>query len=130
MIAADTNLLLRFFVKDNDAQTKAVTRWLAERTADDPVFVSMIVLCELAWVLRRRYCYPPDRVRELLIAMLETEEFVFEDEAAISAILASGRKTDFPDEIIAYISRRAGCRVTMTFDQEAAARVPSMELLS
>jgi len=130
MIAADTNLLLRYFVKDNDAQTKAVTRWLAERTADDPVFISMIALCELVWALRSRYRYPPDRVRELLIAMLETEEIVLEDEAAISAIIASGRNTDFSDEIIAYSSRRAGCRVTMTLDQEAAAMVPSMALLA
>jgi predicted nucleic-acid-binding protein len=130
MLAADTNLLLRYFVRDEDAQTKAVTRWLAERSADDPVFISMIVLCELVWVLRRRYRYPPDRVRELLIAMLETEEIVLEDEAVISAILASGRKTDFSDEIIAYSSRRAGCRATMTFDKEAAAMVPSMALLT
>lgn len=129
MIAADTNLLLRSFVRDNDEQTKAVTGWLAERTADDPVFISMIVLCELVWVLRRNYRYPPERIRDLLIAMLETEEFVLEDEAAISAILASGRRTDFSDEIIAYSSRRAGCRATVTFDQKAAASVPGMELL-
>ncbi len=130
MIAADTNLLLRSFVRDDDAQTKAATRWLSERTADDPVFVSMIVLCEMVWVLRRNYRYPMERVRALLIAMLETEEFVLEDEAAISAIVASGRKTDLSDELIALVSRRAGCRVTITFDQEAVASIPSMELLS
>ena len=59
-------------------------RWLGERTVDDPIFISMIVLCELVWVLRSRYRYPPDRVRELLIAVLETEEIVLEDEAAVS----------------------------------------------
>ena len=130
MIAADTNILLRSFVRDDEAQTGAVTRWLAERTADDPVFISMIVLCEMVWVLRRNYRYPPDRVHDLLVAMLETEEFVLEDEAAISAILSSGRKTDLSDELIAYISRRAGCRATVTFDQHAASAVPGMELLS
>ncbi|MCU0789694.1 MAG: hypothetical protein MUE79_01380, partial [Nitratireductor sp.] len=92
--------------------------------------ISMIVLCEMVWVLRSRYRYPPDRVRDLLVAMLETEEFVLEDEAAISAILSSGRMTDLSDEIIAYCSRRAGCRATVTFDQGAAAAVPGMELLS
>jgi predicted nucleic-acid-binding protein len=130
MIAADTNLLLRYFVKDSDAQTRSMERWLGERTVDDPMFISMIVLCELVWALRSRYRYPPDRVRDLLISMLETEEIVLEDEAAVSSILASGRKTDFSDEIIAYCARRAGCRDTMTFDREAAAMVPSMALLT
>jgi predicted nucleic-acid-binding protein len=120
MIAADTNILLRSFVRDGDAQSKAAMRWLAERTADAPVFC----------VLRGKYRYPPDRVRDLLIAMPETEEFVLEDEAAISAIPSSGRNTDFSDEIIAYCSRRAGCRATMTFDQHAASAAPAMELVS
>jgi predicted nucleic-acid-binding protein len=130
MIAADTNLLLRYFVRDDDAQAEAVTQWLGQRTADDPVFISMIVLCQMVWTLRRQYRYPPDRVQDLLVAMLETEEFVLEDEAAISAIMSSGRKTDLSDEFIAHVSRRAGCRATITFDQHAAATVPGMELLS
>ena len=130
MIAADTNLLLRYFVKDNDAQTELATRWLGQRTADDPVFISMIVLCELVWALRRRYSYPPDRVSDLLVMLLETEEIVLEDEAAISAIVASGRKADLSDEIIAHVSRRAGCRATVTFDRKAAKMIPAMELLS
>lgn len=46
MIAVDTNILVRLITRDDDAQSAA-----ADRIMEAPVFISLTVLLELAWVL-------------------------------------------------------------------------------
>ena len=52
MIALDTNVIVRFLVRDDPAQArraKALIDRLTER--EERAYVSDIVLCELIWVL-------------------------------------------------------------------------------
>lgn len=52
MIALDTNVLVRYLAQDDREQARVATRFIEEHlTADDPGFVSTIVLCEIIWVL-------------------------------------------------------------------------------
>ena len=54
MIGLDTNVLVRYIVRDDDEQAEAATRLIESKcTADNPGLVSSIVMCELAWVLTR-----------------------------------------------------------------------------
>jgi len=54
MIGLDTNVLVRYIVRDDEKQSAAATRLIeAKCTTDNPGRVSSIVLCELAWVLTR-----------------------------------------------------------------------------
>ncbi len=56
MIGLDTNVLVRFLVEDDAEQAvraKGVVRRAIER--DEKLFVSDVVVCELAWVLERAY---------------------------------------------------------------------------
>ncbi len=44
MKAVDTNVLLRFLVRDDDEQAAVAAAFFSKRTAEDPAFVSLIGL--------------------------------------------------------------------------------------
>ena len=129
MKAVDTNVLLRHIVQDDPVQSARASAFFDERTAEDPAFVSLIVVAELVWALRRRYRYPREQIRFLFTALLETAELVFEEEASLSALVSGKDKGDIADHLIAISATRAGCTSTVTFDRRASLSVPAMELL-
>ena len=56
MIAIDTNVLVRFLVRDDEAQfARASALFERAQRADDAVFLAELVVCELVWVLQRAY---------------------------------------------------------------------------
>lgn len=130
MKAIDTNVLLRFVVRDDEMQFAKARDFLGARTADDPAFVSLIVLVEFVWTLRQRYGRNRSDTRALVTALLESRELMFEDESEISSIVSDATEGDLADHFISYCARRAGCASTVTFDSKAAKAVPAMELLT
>lgn len=130
MKAIDTNILLRFVIRDDDNQFARASSFLHSRTPADPAFVSLIVLVEFVWTLRQRYGYDRSAIRTLVTTLLEVREIAFEDEDELSAIVADADRGDLADHLISYAARRAGCSSTVTFDVRASKAIPSMELLS
>lgn len=130
MKAVDTNVLLRYVLRDDEDQFARAAAFFRDRTAQDPAFVSLLVLAEFAWTLRRRYRYTRADIRSLVETLMETAEMVFEDEIMLAAVVAEAERGDLADHLISYSARRAGCGSTVTFDTEAARAVSSMELLS
>lgn len=132
MIGVDTNILLRYIVKDDAQQYAKAEAFLKARTADDPAFVSLIVLVELTWVLRRLYRYPRAQVHAVLLLIVETAGLVVEDEYFVSMLVGSGvaLKDELADYLIVHSAAKAGCARTLTFDHAAVAAVPDMELLA
>jgi predicted nucleic-acid-binding protein len=132
MIGVDTNILLRYIVKDDAAQYAKAEAFLKARTADDPAFVSLIVLVELTWVLRRLYRYPRAQVHAVLLLIVETAGLVVEDEYFVSMLVGSGvaLKDELADHLIVHSAAKAGCAQTVTFDRDAVAAVSGMELLA
>jgi len=56
MIALDTNVLIRFLVRDDEEQFERAERLIRRAArAGEPVFISLLVLLETEWVLRSRY---------------------------------------------------------------------------
>jgi predicted nucleic-acid-binding protein len=131
LIGVDTNVLARLFVTDNAQQHAAARRFFAERSADDPAFVSALVQAELVWLLERTMRFPIERIVDVLQGILSSADFVVEHSDLLEEALHSwtGNTLDLADYLIAGIARRAGCEVTATFDKAAARRVPGMELL-
>lgn len=130
MKAVDTNVLLRYVLRDDEGQFERAKTFFRTRTAQDPAFVSLIVLAEFAWALRQRYRYSRADIRSLVETLLETAEIAFEDETMLALIVSEAARGDLADHLISYCARRAGCDSTVTFDTEAARHIPSMELLS
>lgn len=117
-VIADTNLLIRVATRDDPAQTALAEALLREA---DSVAVTMVTLCEFAWVLLRTYKKPPREV-SMAIRQLLTISSVAVDRPAVDAglaILEAGG--DFADGVIAFEGRRLGGEVFVTFDRKAAA---------
>ncbi len=122
MIAIDTNVLVRHLTEDDPAQTAVARRFLARLSPDEPGFVSIVVLAELYWVLRRgRSKLSADRALSALEIILDTPELEVEDEESVSRSLERARAgADFADALIADAAELYGCSETVTFDRGAA----------
>jgi predicted nucleic-acid-binding protein len=131
MIGVDTNVLLRLFVNDNEAQHKAVQAFFGRRAAGDAAFISSIVLAELIWALSKRYGYPRRRILDLVDGITRSADFVLEQsEIVVRAVEhCRGANSSLTDVLVSFLAAAQGCEKTMTFDREAAKLVPDMELL-
>ena len=130
MIGLDTNLLVRFFMQDDVLQTAAVSRLFSTLHAQNPGYVSLVVLVELHWVLER--FYRVDRESRLVIteSLLSADQLKVESSHVVRQALALSKasKADFPDCLIAKLEESAGCKTVYTFDK-AAAKHAGMSLL-
>jgi predicted nucleic-acid-binding protein len=98
MIALDTNVLVRFLVEDDKAQSTKAARFVATAiAADEPLFISDVVMCETVWVLVAAYRVPRAEVGEILGRLLMAAHLRFADVDRLSHALEAFRagKGDF-----------------------------------
>jgi predicted nucleic-acid-binding protein len=79
-------------------------------------------MTETVWVLERAYRLSNVRIAEVIERLLQTSVLVIENEAEVFAamtVLQEGSGS-FADALIGELGDRAGCSVTLTFDQKAA----------
>ena len=123
MLGVDTNVLVRFLVRDDEVQFEKARKLIKrEVAAGRRVFVSQLVLLETEWVLRSRYSLPKNLIIEAISGLLGATDVRFEDEPAIEEALFIWKDTaaDFADCLIGAQNRRLGCRATATFDVKAS----------
>lgn len=131
MIGLDSNVIIRHLVEDDRTEVERVRRFLAQRcTVEQPGYLNRIVLCEIAWVLKRLYRYDRAVIAGVLDSLLHTAEIVVEDrELAIEALETYRRsRADFADCLIGLTNRAAGCDATATLDR-AAAGLPTFQAI-
>ncbi|MQX38500.1 PIN domain-containing protein [Roseospira navarrensis] len=124
MIALDTNLLVRYITQDDDAQSPVATGVIEDRcTPDAPGWISLVVLCELVWVLSRAYRYDKAQIADVLDRLLATAELRVEQEELARAALAGWRTSgaDFADHVILESARAAGALPLVTLDRRLGA---------
>lgn len=121
MIALDTNVLVRFLVRDDEAQA-ARARRLIETCAEtgEACLVSNPVLCELEWVLESVYHASRAEVASAVQALLGMPPFQVEDAPVTERALRmySKGKGDFSDLLLGQVGRTRGARTTYTFDRD------------
>lgn len=123
MLGIDTNVLVRFLVRDDEAQFERARKLIQRELATGgEVFVNQLVLMETEWVLRSRYSLSKHRVVEAISGLLDASDVRFEDEAAVEEALFLWKESvaDFADCLIGARNRRLGCRATATFDLRAS----------
>lgn len=117
MLGVDTNVLVRFLVRDDKAQFEKA-RKLIERevSAGRRIFIGQLVLLETEWVLRSRYGLSKNQIIETISGLLDTADVQFEDEPAIEEALFTWKDAvaDFAGCLIGAKNRRLGCRATAT----------------
>ena len=127
MLGIDTNVLVRYLVRDDEAHFEKASRLIKrEIGTGEAVFVSLPVLLETEWVLRSRYGLKKAEIVNAISGLLDTTEIQFEAESAIEESLKQWKDStaDFADCLIGAHNRRLGCRATATFDAKAA-RLPA-----
>ena len=119
MLGLDTNVLVRFLVRDHEAQFERARRLIKrEIGAQEKVLISLLVLLETEWVLRSRYGRQKNQILDAISGLLDSAEVELEHEPTIEEALYLWKDStaDFADCLIGAHHRRLGCRATATFD--------------
>lgn len=110
MIAVDTNVLLRYLLQDDPAQSKQAAALI---TGDADALITDVVLVEALWTLKgKRYNLEKESIIKVINSLFEEPNIKFEDGQTIWRALSdyknakavkSGEKkkeADFPDALI------------------------------
>jgi predicted nucleic-acid-binding protein len=131
MIGLDTNVLVRYLVQDDDAQSVLASRLIEETISiDNPGYITLISLVEVVWVLHSCYSVNKSKLCTMIRMILETKQFLVEQsESCYRALkLFEDGNGDFSDALIVTSGKDVGCSETMTFDKKA--KSVGMTLLS
>jgi predicted nucleic-acid-binding protein len=115
MLALDTNVLARYYVREGGGARaqEEVARAVIERGTQ--LFVAKTVVLELEWVLRGVYGHPPKDVCRVIEHLLSLDHIEIEDRPAVESALGNLRRgLDFADALHHASSR--SCEALLTFD--------------
>jgi predicted nucleic-acid-binding protein len=128
MIAVDTNIVVRFLVRDDETQATLA----ASLIHTNEIWVAKTVLLETEWVLRRLYGFTPENVDGGFRTLAGMSTVFLEDEAAVAKALdwfAQG--LDFADAL--HLASAGSAKRFATFDQKLvkrAGRLTGLEMAS
>ena len=117
MRAVDTNILARFYLRDDATQGRIAAGVLS----GGDVFVPKTVVLELEWVLRYVADQPEHKVIECLAHLIALPGVTVEDRDEIDAALNHSRNgIDFADTL--HLAASKACSELLTFDDRGYAR--------
>jgi len=119
LVFVDTNVFLRFFVKDVEPFYQKA-RELFEKAENGIITLETndMVIAEIVWVLESYYGFTKAEIKEVIDTILETKNVKVTNHSRVKEAvnLYTLGKMDFIDAYnIAYI-RTKGCRKVATFD--------------
>jgi len=123
MMAVDTNVLVRFLVRDDERQAELVRkRFSAAEARREVLFVSLLVILETLWVLESVYAIPREDILASIGDLMMMPIFEIEALPAVQGFASSARQTrgDLSDVLIGHAAKLAGCSSVLTFDKTAA----------
>ena len=106
MIAIDTNVLLRYLLRDDEVQAERARRVIA---CGERVLITDVVLAETVWTLSgRRYRATRADLIDLVNKLLQDANLRFEDDEVVWNALQAYRRTevDFADALIVCKARK------------------------
>jgi len=120
MLALDTNVLARYYVREGGAARAQAEVARSVIDGGPQLFVAKTVMLELEWVLRGVYGHPPDDVARVFDHLLSLGHIDIEDRAAVESALGNlKRGLDFADALHHASSR--SCEAFLTFDAKGFA---------
>ncbi|MBU4373945.1 MAG: type II toxin-antitoxin system VapC family toxin [Euryarchaeota archaeon] len=123
MKALDTNVLVRFLVRDDERQAETIYRIFKQAETDKEVFfVPLLVVLETVWVLESVYNIPRQEILYSINELILMPILKFETQSAILNFVSSARETkmDLSDLLIAHSAKFSGCECVLTFDKRAS----------
>lgn len=122
MTGLDTNVLVRYLAQDDAAQSAQATALIeGDLTERAPGFISLVVLVECCWVLKRLYAASPADIRSTVADLLDIAQLVVEQRELVAAALTrlGSGAGEIADALIFEIATRAGCQRIVSFDRSA-----------
>jgi predicted nucleic-acid-binding protein len=117
VVAADTNVIVRFLTRDDAAQAARAASLFSSKL----VWISKTVLLETAWVLHSLYGFTAIEVNEALKGFAGLRNVRVEDAGAVaSAFEWTALGIDFADAL--HLASSAGTNRFPTFDRRFARR--------
>ena len=128
MIALDTNALLRFMLRDDEAQFQLIVPHIVQADPNS-CLITLLVCLESDWVLETCYGLTKEQRIEFFNTIISVKQFAFEDIASLKRALLSFQKgnADFSDNLISAQAKTLGADQVLTFDKKA--RSAGMECL-
>jgi len=123
MKALDTNVLVRFLVKDDAEQAKLVYSLFKQaENQQQRLFVPILVVLEMIWVLQAVYSVQDQDILAALNDLLSMPVLLFETQPVLHAFIgaATGSNFDLADLLIAHSAKGHPCESVLTFDKKAA----------
>lgn len=117
-ITADTNVLLRLFLADDEAQALVAVETMETATL---VAVSVHSLCELSWVLSTRAAIPRSEIAGAIRGLIDAKNVVVNRPAVEAGLAVLDAGGDFADGVIAFDGQWLGGEVFVSFDKKAVA---------
>ena len=121
MVGIDTNVLLRYLLRDHEQQFLLAERLLRSLTTQAPGFITHGTLAEVYWVLTRSLHLDRTSALAVIRQFIDTDCLEFEDgETIVRALDLAEQGADFPDALIQGSMEQFGATETVTFDRHAA----------
>lgn len=117
MRAVDTNILVRYYLRDDPAQARLAEKILSAGN----VFVPKTVVLELEWVLRSVAGQPGNKVMDCLGHLIALPGITVEHQDQVETALRHCRDgIDFADAM--HLAASQACSEMLTFDDRGYAR--------
>jgi predicted nucleic-acid-binding protein len=120
--ALDTNIIVRFLVRDDEHQAERVYNlFKAAESAKENFYVPLLVMLETIWVLEAVYKISRTEIIDAIHDILYLPLLKFEAQAALKRLLDNSKENtaDLSDILIACSARLPGCEAVLTFDKKA-----------
>lgn len=131
MIGLDTNVIIRYLMKDDRKQFN-IAENLIETALNQKklLHLNLVILCEVVWVLNYHYKLKREEINTFLGMLLHAEQIEVENrQLALNAFQEyQNSQADFADCIIGLMNDFLGCTTTYTFDKKAAKLVSFTKL--
>jgi predicted nucleic-acid-binding protein len=127
----DTNVVLRIVYRDDPGQAeRACSAWQAA-VASGGIFLTTVVLVELAWVLRAAAKFDRPEIAAALESLCDAEGVTVEEVLRVRRAIARFKvgAADFSDCLILEAARDAGALPVSTFDDRFA-KEPDVHLVA
>ncbi|WP_295990116.1 PIN domain-containing protein [Rugamonas sp.] len=131
MISVDTNVLIRYLVRDDATQYELARRCIEDHAAPfQPALVTLLVMMESEWVLRSAYKVGKPDIADMFTSLLAMRDFAVEQPLVLNEalLLWKNKSVNFANCLILARGKALGCDAMATFDIRAS-KLPGCILL-
>lgn len=123
-IIADTNVLVRAIMGDDEAQSRIAQAELAKA---ELIALAIPALCELVWVLSRGYKIAVADIAQTITRLVNSRNVAVNRPAAEAGLAMLAAGGDFADGAIAYEGSWLGASSFVSFDKKAVSLLQAQQ---